>query len=207
MALWGIFARALHDAIFIVNPDDKALVGAQLQQEGSSWDEKLKYQPRYLWKLVWHTILHPELLYDLVAHLFQVYGPLKDSITGQPLFNAAAWKSAKSVLKLIQAGYISDPPGIDLYYQVGLDWKKDGLPVWHCMRGTNFTEGGFIILFVMHFQTLQFLPDMQWIDLQISNYITICLLEHTTKLGRDSMDTMISGCMMSCKYLWRDWDH
>jgi hypothetical protein len=81
-------------------------------------------------------------LYDLVAHLFQVYGPLKDSITGQPLFNAAAWKSAKGVLKLIQAGYISDPPEIDLYYQVGLDQKKDGLLIWRCMRGTNFTEGG-----------------------------------------------------------------
>ena len=137
-----IFARALRDAIFTVNPEDKARVDARLQQEGSSWDEKLKYQPKYLWKLVRRTIPPPEQLYDLVANLFQTYGSLKDSITGQPLFNAAAWKSAKSVLKLVQAGYISDPPGIDLYYQVGLDRKKDGLPVWRCMRGTNFTEGG-----------------------------------------------------------------
>jgi hypothetical protein len=55
-----VFARALRDAILIVNPEDKALVDARLQQEGSSWNEKLKYQPRYLWKLVWYTIPPPE---------------------------------------------------------------------------------------------------------------------------------------------------
>ena len=137
-----VFARALRDAMFIVNPEDQARVDAQLQREGSSWQEKLKYHPKSLWKLVRRTIPPPEELYDLVANLFQTYGPLKDAITGQPLFNTSAWKSAKSVLKLIQEGYISDPPGIDLYYQVGLDRKTDGLPIWRCMRGTNFTEGG-----------------------------------------------------------------
>ena len=30
-------------------------------------------------------------------------GPLKDATTNQPLFSAATWKSAKSVLKLIVA--------------------------------------------------------------------------------------------------------
>ena len=74
--------------------------------------------------------------------MFKTYGPLKDSITGQPLFSPAAWKSAQNILKVIQAGYLSDPPGIPLYYQVGLDRKKNGLPVWRCIRGTNFTEGG-----------------------------------------------------------------
>ena len=53
--------------------------------------------------------------------LFKTYGPLKDATTGQPLFTAATWKSAKSVLKLIEAGFLSDPPGIPLYYEVGLD--------------------------------------------------------------------------------------
>jgi hypothetical protein len=62
--------------------------------------------------------------------LFCTYGPLKDTVTGNPLFDAAAWKGAKSVLKLIQAGYLSDPLGIDVYYQVGIDLKDNGLPVW-----------------------------------------------------------------------------
>jgi hypothetical protein len=36
-----VFSRALRDAIFIVNPEDKSLVAARLNQEGSSWEEKL----------------------------------------------------------------------------------------------------------------------------------------------------------------------
>lgn len=88
------------------------------------------------------TIPPLDQLYELVSTLFRTYGPLKDAIIGNSLFNTSAWKGAKSVLKLIQEGYLSDPPGIDLYYQVGLDHKENGLPVWHCIRGTNSTEGG-----------------------------------------------------------------
>ena len=136
------FARAMRDAIFLLNKEDCALVEARLKSEGSSWNEKLKFQPKSLWKLVRRYIPPPEQLYDLVANIFKVYGPLKDSITGQPLFSPAAWKSARNILKTIQAGYLSDPPGIPLYYQVGLDRKENGLPIWRCIRGTNFTEGG-----------------------------------------------------------------
>ena len=67
---------------------------------------------------------------------------LKDGKTGQPLFNKSAWKSAKNILALVQNGYLSDPPGIALYYQIGLDSKHNGLPIYRCMRGTNMTEGG-----------------------------------------------------------------
>jgi len=136
------FARAMWDAIFFINEEDHALVEAQLKSEGSSWDDKLKFQPKSLWKLIQWYILPPEWLYDLVENIFKTYGPLKDSITGQPLFSPAAWKSAQNILKVIQAGYLSDPPGIPLYYQVGLDRKKNGLPVWQCIWATNFTEEG-----------------------------------------------------------------
>ena len=116
-------------------------------------------------------------MYGLAANLFQTYGPLKDSVTGQPLFNAAAWKSAKSVLKLIQAGYISDPPGIDLYYQVGLDRKKDGLPVWRCMRGTNFTEGG------VHHSIRNAFPDSSISARHAVNRLADFQLHHNLSVG------------------------
>ena len=105
------FARALRDALFIVNPSDKAKVDARLKSEGSCWEEKLKYHPKSLWPLVRRTIPPPKDLYKIVEDLFKTYGPLKDATTCQPLFTAATWKSAKSVLKLIEA----------LYYEVGQD--------------------------------------------------------------------------------------
>ena len=67
---------------------------------------------------------------------------LKDVKTGQPLFNKSAWKSAKNILTLIQGGYLSDPPGITLYYQIGFDSNNGGLPIYRCMHGIDMTEGG-----------------------------------------------------------------
>jgi hypothetical protein len=46
------------------------------------------------------------------------------------------------MLTLIKSGYLSDPPGIALYYQIGLDSKNGCLPIYRCMHGTNMTEGG-----------------------------------------------------------------
>ncbi|KAJ7124709.1 hypothetical protein C8R46DRAFT_1237847 [Mycena filopes] len=59
-----------------------------------------------------------------------------------PLFNTAAWKIAKNILELIKNGYVSDPPGIQLYYCLGFDKKAGGLPIYRCVRGTNIVEGG-----------------------------------------------------------------
>ena len=136
------FARAVRDAMFIVNEGDKNLVEARLKVEGSSWKEALSIKPKYLWCLVRRTIPPPEQLYELLAGVFKTYGSLKDSGTGLPLFSASAWKSAKNLLKTVQMGYLSDPPGIPLYYTVGVDREVGGLPVWRCCRGTNFVEGG-----------------------------------------------------------------
>jgi hypothetical protein len=74
--------------------------------------------------------------------VFHTYGPLKDAKTGMPLFNTAAWHVAKNILSMIQLGYISDPPGIPLYYAIGVDSKAHGLPVYRCVCGKNMTEGG-----------------------------------------------------------------
>jgi hypothetical protein len=122
-----------------------------------------------------------------------------DSITGQPLFSSAAWKSAQNILKVIQAGYLSDPPGIPLYYQVGLDRNKNGLPVWQCIRGTNFTEGVFIILFELVFQILPSYLAMLSTDWLIFNFTTIFMLEQKIELDIDLLVMMIFGFMMNCK--------
>ena len=77
----------------------------------------------------------------MLSGVFKTYESLEDATTGQPLFSAAAWKSAKNLLTNVQMGFLSDPPGIPLYYQIGVDRTEGGLPVWCCCRGTNFTEG------------------------------------------------------------------
>ena len=136
------FARALRDAIFIPDKEDKMRISAYLESISSSWDEVLRFNARWLWKRCKRIIPPPELLYSLVKEVFSSYGPLLDSEKKQPLFNAQAWKDARNVLKVIQSGLLSDPPNIPLYYQIGVDKKHANLPLYRCVRGTNSVEGG-----------------------------------------------------------------
>jgi hypothetical protein len=78
------FSRAVRDAMFVIDPEDRKLVEDCLKSEGSTWDDKFKYQPKYLWRLVRQTIPPPEELYGLLASVFKIYGPLQDATTGKP---------------------------------------------------------------------------------------------------------------------------
>ncbi|KAF8057819.1 hypothetical protein FPV67DRAFT_1394478, partial [Lyophyllum atratum] len=137
------FAVALRDTIFIPDRADKSriIAWAQAQNPPKTWDDILARNACWLWCRCKRIIPPAEELYPLVATVFQTYGPLKDAKSGLPLFNTAAWGVAKNILELVRKGYVSDPPGIPLYYQVGVD-SKTGLPLYRCMRGTNMTEGG-----------------------------------------------------------------
>ncbi|KAG8932761.1 hypothetical protein FRC00_014144 [Tulasnella sp. 408] len=141
-ALKRPFARALRDAILIPDAEDRHRISAVLRAADSSWERQLRINPTWLWKRCKRIIPPPEQLLPTVQKVFTTYGPLKDAKTGLPLFNSAAWNAAKNALKLIKNGYLSDPPGIPLYYVVGLDKKMDNLPMYRCIRGTNFVEGG-----------------------------------------------------------------
>lgn len=135
------FARALRDAIFILDPEDAARISRWAQSHGLTLDDIKTYRARWLWLHCKRIIPPPEQLYAAVAKVFRLYGPLKDASTGMPLFNTEAWKTAKRILKLIHDGYLSDPPGVALYQVMGTGSTND-LPVYRCLRGTNATEGG-----------------------------------------------------------------
>ncbi|KAJ7769226.1 hypothetical protein DFH07DRAFT_769122 [Mycena maculata] len=136
------FVQALRDALFIPDKDDKRriLAWASTQDPPQTWDQLLQRKPKWLWRHCKQSIPPPEVLYPLVEAVFQTYGPLKDLKNGAPLFNLAAWKTAKNVLELIRNGFVSDPPGIPLYRPLGPDAKAGGLQIYGCDRGTNRTE-------------------------------------------------------------------
>ncbi|KAF8576166.1 hypothetical protein K439DRAFT_1623052 [Ramaria rubella] len=137
------FACALRDALFVPDQEDKKQIsayGASLNPP-RTWDDLLCNSPSWLWRHCKHIIPPPEELYPMVAKMFHTYGPLQDAKTGLPLFNTAAWHVAKNILSIVQLGYVSDYPGIALY-SIGVDGTANGLPIYHCVRGTNLTEGG-----------------------------------------------------------------
>ncbi|TFK55407.1 hypothetical protein OE88DRAFT_1804266 [Heliocybe sulcata] len=134
------FARALRDALFIPDPDDKVIIERFLEERQTTWDAMLLYHPCWLFRRVKRIVPPPEILLPRVRDVLQKFGPLKDSTTGQPLFNDKAWDICTNVLENIRRGYYSDPPGIQLYFTRGQD--KYGLMQYKCCRGTNAVEGG-----------------------------------------------------------------
>ncbi|KAF8166461.1 hypothetical protein K438DRAFT_1775139 [Mycena galopus ATCC 62051] len=116
------FCQALRDAILIPHPADKALIETYLKAHNVTWENMRQFHPKWLWRHCRRTIPPAEELYP-----------------GLPLFNTAAWKIAKNILELIKHGYVSDPPGVQLYYCLGFDKKAGGLPIYRCVGHFNST--------------------------------------------------------------------
>ncbi|KAJ7223315.1 hypothetical protein GGX14DRAFT_163855 [Mycena pura] len=134
------FGIALRDAILIPVPEDRQKIEAYLQTIGKTWD-MLRYNSRWLWRHCRRIVPPSKPLAKAVKEVLATFGPLKDAKTGLPLFNAQAWHDAKNLVKAIQLGLLSDPPGVQLYYQMGID-QKSNLPIYHYVQGTNYAEGG-----------------------------------------------------------------
>ncbi|KAF7776631.1 hypothetical protein Agabi119p4_5024 [Agaricus bisporus var. burnettii] len=138
------FTRELRDAIFIPDQQDRNRIDAwgSTQTPPETYEKLRNASPEWIRKRCRHTIPPPHILYPLVRKVFSTYGPIVDPTTKQPLFSSnSQWKMARNILELIRRGFVSDPPGISLYTQFGID-KQTGLPMYRCIRGTNTIEGG-----------------------------------------------------------------
>ncbi|KAJ3840970.1 hypothetical protein F5878DRAFT_672230, partial [Lentinula raphanica] len=173
------FSRALRDAIFIPDAGDRHRITtwASSQNPPLTWEYLVRTRPKWVWTHCKRTIPPPEQLYRLVELVFRTYGPLKDVKTGSPLFNTAAWSVSRNILELIRKGYLSDPPGLALYTQVGIDSKADGLPIYRCFRGTNFTEGG------VHCHLVEHLPKHGVSVRHVHSCLQDFVLSHNLRVG------------------------
>src|SRR5882762_8366201 len=134
------FATAFSNTMLVTDKCDRLRVEAYLSEKKLPTFEKLRLEkPKWCWKRVRRYIPKKEFLYRLLNELFQCWGPIKCTVTGQALFSEETWKKVKGVLHDVRKGWISDPIGIPLYSIRFHD--KHGLPVYHCIRGTNSVEG------------------------------------------------------------------
>ena len=86
------FMRSLRDAMLLPDPDDQAKVSQILaaKPEVVTFTQKVKSNSDWVWQRVKHYAPAPEILTPRVTKVLQFYGPLKDAVTGQPLFNDAS---------------------------------------------------------------------------------------------------------------------
>ena len=97
-------------------------------------------------------------MYVLLKELFDSWGPVKCTVTKQPLFSQETWKKAFAVLHDVQKGWISDPSSIPVYTLKGTD--KHGLKLYHCIRGTNSVEGAVHNPIRRNFASLNASPEL-----------------------------------------------
>ncbi|KAG6835342.1 hypothetical protein H0H93_002451 [Arthromyces matolae] len=169
------FSRALRDAIFLPDPEDKMAVEALLSKHNVSWDQMVLWRPEWVWRRVKRFVPNPDVLYQRVSSVFATFGPLKDSKTTQALFNEASWKSAENILKNIRLGLYSDPPGIDFYMFQGYD--NYGLSLYRSIRGTNHVEGGVHQNIIRRFGSFNASPRF------VVNLIRDYCITHNLKVG------------------------
>ncbi|KAG1878532.1 hypothetical protein C8R48DRAFT_768098 [Suillus tomentosus] len=134
------FSRALQDAIFLPDPVDLAAVKEVLKKRNTCFRQMVLTNSDWVWQRIKRLVPPPEILAPRVTEVLQTYGPLKDAVTGQPLFNDASWEKAHLVIENIKLGYYSDSPGHHFYTLQRTD--KLGLNIYRCSRGTNNVEGG-----------------------------------------------------------------
>lgn len=162
---------ALRRAWFMFEPKSYADLIAALKADGLTEKEieaKEYFDFPFFRKRVPRMVPPPSLHYSRVRAVFALYGQQRDSKTGAPLFNHAAWTKANNVLDEILEGHAADPPGVQVkvmhaiivqycsvlrrpcyriqFYFQTLDsrgepaFDEHGIALIDCNRGTNDVE-------------------------------------------------------------------
>ncbi|KAJ7119377.1 hypothetical protein C8R46DRAFT_1364814 [Mycena filopes] len=134
------FARWLRDAILLPDKIDKARVEAVLKKGKITWNQAVRSKPEWVWERVRRYIPPPEYLVPVLDKLFKTHANVVCSKHKIKLFNADTHKAARAMLDDVGRGWVTDPPGVAVFNRLRTD--KNGLSIWHCIRGTNSLEGG-----------------------------------------------------------------
>ncbi|KAJ7697991.1 hypothetical protein B0H14DRAFT_3529089 [Mycena olivaceomarginata] len=97
------FAHQFSETIFVRDQDDEAKVREVLEKKGIPWDYAICGKKAALNRRIRRYIPPPE---KLAADLETLFNSFKDE----------ARKTAETLLETVRLGFVSDPPGVALYY-------------------------------------------------------------------------------------------
>jgi hypothetical protein len=154
------FAFAFSQAIFIYDRNDREAVEAILDKHNLTWDYALHIKKTAIHRRVRRYVPPPDILCQALETLFACWQDVPCSLDPKrgPLFDEKARKQVKNILQTARLGLMSDPPGIPLYYKIGVDCN--GLPYYRCVRGTNSIEGGIHMQLRRTFGSLHASPEL-----------------------------------------------
>ena len=136
------FYRQLSNAFFLLNPTDVKAVSEALQENyGVSFRSQLAANPRWIHERVRRYIPGPVLLAKRLTMVLETFSSndKMDPVMKKPLLDKESTKCFLAVIEDAKAGFISDPPGVDLYYSKSRP-DKLGLTLYRSRRGTSALE-------------------------------------------------------------------
>jgi hypothetical protein len=157
------FAHQFSETIFVRDQDDEAKVREVLEKKGIPWDYAIRSKKAALNRRIRRYIPPPEKLAADLETLFNSFKDVHDSVergkgSEHRFFSQEARKTAETLLETVRLGFVSDPPGVALYYVRGKD--RDGLTLYRTVRGTNSVEGGVHMLIRRIFGSLRASPEL-----------------------------------------------
>jgi hypothetical protein len=201
------FSHDFSEAIFIRDRSDEAAVRSVLEKHGVNWEYAKRAKAKALNQRIRRYIPSRQILSQRLQKLFDAYADMQCSTkkTRGAFFSDEAKEMVKRLLETVKLGYLSDPPGISLYYLKGKD--RDGLNIYRTIRGTNSIEGGFHMAVRRIFGSLRASPELaeclliNWIlrrnhrvCLPVgSTYLSLTLnrLDFLIALGKNTKATLI----------------
>jgi hypothetical protein len=138
--LRSLFQRALRDAIFRFDEDDVKKVAAKLPTD-TTFEKKLLFDPKWIFKRVKRYIGPSNTLKESLIGLKERF--TKDEFTTMmnnkpvPLLSKDSINALNELIEK-HCDCLCDPTECSLYFKEGED--SLGLPLYHCVRGTNSVE-------------------------------------------------------------------
>jgi hypothetical protein len=169
---FDLFAHYFSEAIFIRDIDDEEKVQAMLQKKGLDWHYYKRAKSKLINQRIRRYIPDPKTLHSRLSTLFNCFKNIRCSTSKRSghnirFFSDEALEMAERLLETVRLGFLSDPPGLPLYYIKGKD--RDGLTVYRTIRGTNSVEGGIHMAIQRVFGSLRASPQMS--DALIMNWM------------------------------------
>ena len=138
-----LFQRELRDTIFSLLKNDVELVKEKLRAARAdfTFEDKLLYDSEWVFKRVRRVIGPADLLKKSLIALREKF--TQDEFTATlgrnrvPVLVPDALKALNEIIEN-HCACLSDPTDCSLYYQEGKD--SFGIPLYHCVRGTNSVE-------------------------------------------------------------------
>jgi hypothetical protein len=124
------FAHDFGEAIFVCDRSEELAVRAVLEKHGVTWAYAKRAKASALNRRIRRYIPSRTILFHRLETLFKGYENMECSTKTArgPFFSDDAKKMVQNLLETVKNGYLSDPPGIPLYYLMGKD--RDGLNIY-----------------------------------------------------------------------------